>query len=172
MYIYARRLNMSGVNHHTPSGPNKRAPVGTKRPSIRSLAQEEWEAFRHALLNEADAHDRDTAFGPDNYNVHKGLEYTLHIYQCGREHVLPAEWEESYDIFKLRQTREWKLYQELKAKYEDKQYMGLSDVLGESVTAVLMGDLTNPPQSVFEPDAPKTPKTPDPRAKKRSKTRK
>lgn len=116
------------------------------------LSNVDWEAFRKTIFDDARDHDHETAFGEDNYNMHAALQFIMHIYQCGRESVLPPEWVDAYRTMQVRRGEDWDRYQEamlrveeLGKRMEQHEYINLSTVVGEPVSAVLQGELKGAP---------------------------
>lgn len=122
----------------------KPAPMVQQQP----LGNEDWEELRELILSEARAHDDDTAFTAENINLHAGLQFILHIYQCGRERTLPPEWENAWNTMQRRRRIDWQEYQEaldtidrLGKTLAPFIQLNLSDVVGMPISAVLEHEL-------------------------------
>lgn len=127
---------------------SKRKRTKESATDHQPLDNAQWEELRDLMLQEARSHDHDTAFTPENINLHRGLEFLLHIYQCGRERRLPPEWLNAWNYMEQRKTPEWREYQYVKHRMEalqqqfhDVEWMNLTDVIGAPFSAVLENEL-------------------------------
>lgn len=115
----------------------------------RDLSNEDWEQLRELILSEARDHDYESAFTPENINLHAGLQFILEIYQYGRERKLPPEWEQAWRAMRCRRGKRWKRYMEalddierLEQVLAPHMIVNLSTVVGRPISAVLEGELS------------------------------
>jgi hypothetical protein len=66
------------------------------------LKNDDWKDFSNFLYDEANMHDKSTAFKEENKGFSVFIRMAIHFYNCGRNRELPPEWRMAYETFQKR----------------------------------------------------------------------